>query len=348
VLAPLVADRSLFHAIPGLLDALPPDLRAELGPLGTAPREATIAALEAIAAAKASLPPGITLAIAPTIPHHCTGRFLSQCLDIADRHALPIHMHIAESRLQAVVARQLWGVSPIGYLDRLGILRPGFTAAHAVWLDAGDLDILAARGCAVAHIPASNLRLGSGIAHIRPMLDRGITVGLATDGANSSDALSMLQAMRLASYGARAFAGPRDAWLTAAETVRLATAGGADLLGLPQGGRIEPGAPADLAFFDLGHIDFIPLTDPFNQLVTCADGASVTDVMVAGRLVVRDRRITTVDTSPLRDRVAAVLARLGPATAAARALAERLEPHVVAFAARAGALPIDRFIQAAS
>jgi cytosine/adenosine deaminase-related metal-dependent hydrolase len=346
VLAPMIADMSLFHAIPGLLAALPPDLREAVSRFGLGGGDETIAAVEGIAAGRDKLPEGISVAIAPTIPHHCSERFLRQCLDIADRHDLRIHMHVAESRLQVVAAHKLYGSSPVQYLDRMGALRPGFVAAHAIWLDDADLDLLAKAGAGVAHVPASNLRLGSGVAQLRPMLDRGITVGLATDGANSSDALNMLLATRLASYLSRAFQVSRDRWLTAPETVRLATAGGADLLGLPHGGRIEPGALADFAFLDLGHIDFVPLTDPINQIVTCADSACIADVMVNGRFVVLDRRIVTTNTFDLRERVRAAIERLQINIADAKALATRLEPHVVAFAESlfGEPLPVDRLL----
>lgn len=340
VLAPMVADKTLFTAIPGLLGTLPDDLRETIGGFALGSGDETIAAIEAIVARRDQLPPGIELAIAPTIPHHCSERFLRQCVDLAERHGLPIHMHIAESRLQATVAHELWGVSAVRRLDDLGVLRPGFIAAHAVWLDNADLDLLAARQGAVAHIPASNFRLGSGIAPVRPMLDRGIRVGLATDGANSSDALSMLQAIRLASYASRAFDGPRESWLGAAETLRLATAGGAGLLGHQFGGRMTIGADADLAFFNLGHIDFMPLVDPLNQVVTAADSASVSDVMVDGRFVVIDRRSTTIDPASIRGRVAEAVARLSTDLAGARALAGRIEPHAVAFARAAQSRPL--------
>jgi 5-methylthioadenosine/S-adenosylhomocysteine deaminase len=340
VLAPMVADRSLFQSIPGLADALPPDLRQSVGQFELASGERTIAAIETIVESRADMPDGVTLAIAPTIPHHCSERFLRGCMDIADRHALPIHMHIAESRLQAVVARQLYGRSAIRYLADLGMLRPRFTAAHGVWIDTDDLDLLAEHGCSIAHIPASNFRLGSGVAHVRPMLERGINVGLATDGANSSDSLSMLRAMRLASFGARTFAGSRDHWLRAPDVIRLATHGGAKLLGLDLCGRIAPGAHADLTMLDLGHVDFIPDTDPVNQLVTCADSAAVTDVMVAGEFKVLDRKLLSVDTAELRRRVKDAVARLSATTREARALAARLEPHVVSFAQSMATQPL--------
>jgi 5-methylthioadenosine/S-adenosylhomocysteine deaminase len=332
VLAPMVADQTLFQSIPGLAAALPQPLRETVGRFDLASGEQTIAAVESIAAARSEMPEAVSIAIAPTIPHHCSERFLRDCLDIADRHGLPIHTHIAESRLQAVLAKKIYRRSAIRYLADLGMLRPRFTAAHGVWLDDDDLDLLAQHHCSVAHIPASNFRLGSGIAHVRPMLERGINVGLATDGANSSDSLSMLRAMRLASFGARIFTGPRDGWLHATEIVRLATRGGAKILGLESCGLINQGACADLVLFDLGHIDFIPDTDPVNQLVTCADSASVTDVMVGGVFKVRDRKVVSVDLTDLRGRVRDSVARLSATTGEARALAGQLERHVVAFA----------------
>ena len=346
VLAPMVADLNLFQAIPGLLDALPDDLRETVGRFALGGGAETIAAVDAIFAARDQLPPGISLAIAPTIPHHCSEEFLMQCVALSERYGLPIHVHIAESRLQATTARKLWGVSPVRRLADLGVLRRGFIAAHAVWLDGNDLDILAAHDCAIAHIPASNFRLGSGVAHVRPMLDRGIPVGLATDGANSSDALSMIQAVRLASYASQIFDAPRENWLASAETLRLATSGSADLLGLPNGGRMAVGASADLTLFDLSHIDFMPLINPLNQIVTAADSAAITDVFAGGRHVVADRRLTTVSPASLRVRVAEAVDRLAVSLADARALAARLEPHVVAFAdaSRGEPLPVARYL----
>lgn len=340
VLAPMVADRTLFGAIPGLADALPDDLRATVGRFALADGAATIEAVEAIIAERPNLPGGIAIALAPTIPHHCSDAFLRRHVELALRHGLKLHMHVAESRLQAVAARQLWGKSPVAHLAERGMLGPHFIAAHAVWLDGADLDLLAEHGCRVAHVPASNLRLGAGAAHIRPMLDRGIGVGLATDGANSSDALSMPQALRLASSVSRLFDEPRARWLSAVETLGLATEGGADLLGLDRGGRIEAGAAADVVFFDLGHVDFLPLNDPLNQVVTAADSGAIADVMVDGRFIVRDRRPTTIDAAALAARVAEARERLAADLGEARALAARIEPHVVAFAERARSVPL--------
>lgn len=346
VLAPMIADRSLFQAIPGLPNALPDQLREQVAAASLAPAADIIAAVTDIAVNKHKLPAGISLAIAPTIPHHCSDGFMRDCADLADRFGLPIHMHIAESRLQAIVARQVYRKSALAHLADLGLLRPGFVSAHSVWLDEQDLDLLATHQCRVAHIPASNYRLGSGIAHIQPMLDRGIAVGLATDGANSSDALNMFEAMRLASFSSRVFGDPCERWLSAREVLCAATVSGAAVLGLQRCGRIAEGFAADLTFLDLGNVNFIPLNDPFNQIVSAEDSSSVSDVMVGGRFVLKEKRMVSVDTRKLRNDVAAALEHLEPRIAQTRALAKQLEPLVVAFAdAQADSpLPVSRYV----
>ena len=136
-------------------------------------------------------------------------------------------------------------------------------------------------------------------------------------------------------------------WLHASEIIRLATLGGAKILGLESCGQMKQGACADLVLFDLGHVDFIPDTDPINQLVTCADSASVTDVMVGGLFKVRNRKVISVDLTGLRGRVRDRVARLSAATDQARALAYQLEPHVVAFAQSMSDEPlaIERYIR---
>lgn len=327
VLAPMVADRSFVESIPGLMQALPADLQAELtGPPPQA--EDMLARLKALLAEP--LPEGISCAVAPTIPHQCSDRLITGCAELAAGHDIPLHMHIAESRLQAEVARQVYGVSPIAHLDDLGVLGPSFVAAHAIWLDGDDLDRLARAGAAVAHIPASNFRLGTGIAPLGQMLDREMRVGLATDGANSSDALNMFEAMRLASDASRVWGTPRADWLSCAEAFQLGTEGGADVLGLTNAGRIAAGEDADLVLLDLGSVNFLPLTDPVAQLVTAENGTSVTDVIAAGRVVMREGRLTTIDMADLRERIEDKLPAWHAATAEARALSARMEPLIVA------------------
>jgi cytosine/adenosine deaminase-related metal-dependent hydrolase len=331
VIAPMVADRTLFQAVPGLLESLPDPLRAEAARFALAPAETTLAALREAFAITPDLPPGISLALAPTIPHHCSPAFLAGCRALAEAFDLPLHMHVAESRLQAVVARRLWGHGPVVEMDRHGLLGPRFTLAHGVWLEEAELDLLAERGAGLVHMPASNLRLGAGVAPLSAMLARRIRVGLGTDGCNSADSLDVLEMARLAAGLSRIRDLPRADWIGAAEALRMATEGGAALLGL-QAGRIAPGMSADLALLDLDHRGCTPLNDPLVQAVTCNLTGAVREVFVAGRQVVAEGRCTAPAVQHLGAQAAPVLTALRGRLAPVRALAEALEPHVVAFA----------------
>ena len=168
VLAPMIADKTLFQAIPGLLEALPRNCATPCSDLSSPAVTRPLRPSRSIVAARGDMPEGIKLAIAPTIPHHCSERFLRDCVDIADRHELPIHMHIAESRLQAIAAHKLYGRSPVRYLGGFGVLRPGFIAAHGVWLDDDDLDLLAGTTAPSRTFPPAT----SGLAPVSHMSGR--------------------------------------------------------------------------------------------------------------------------------------------------------------------------------
>ncbi len=346
IVAPMIADRSLFEAYPDIVDPLPPALGERVRSFALVPMDETIATLRELIAGT-RLPPGVRLGIAPTIPLHCSERFLAACRDLAAEYDLPLHTHLAESRLQATTGASRYGSSLTAYVAACGLLGSNVTVAHAVWLDDGDLDLLAESGTTVAHVPASNFRLGSGLARVRPMLERGIDVALATDGANSSDALDIFLAMRLASFTSRAQAGSSDSWLSSLDVLRAATLGGAAALGLRSRiGRPAAGYDADLIFLDLAHPAFVPLNDPLNQIVNCDAASAMRDVMIGGRFVKRDGRVPAW-TPELRARIAASRNRLGAAAAPARELAGTLEPFVARYVAEHAndPLPLERYIR---
>jgi len=344
VLAPMVADIGFIDSVPGLRAALPEALSQQVL---RAPEAATILkALEDILTL--SLPAGISLGLAPTIPHQCSPALLKGCHAMAREAGLPLHMHIAESRLQREIALSQFGCSPIAYLDSLGLIGPDFIAAHAVWLDAEDMARLSHHGAAIAHIPASNLRLGCGFADLALMRANGLRIGLATDGCNSSDALNLFEAMRLASAGTRLRGAAHSAWLSADEALALGTKGGGDLLYRGQGfGEIAVGAPADLITLDLGSFTFLPLNAPVNQIITAENGASVRDVFVGGEAVLREGKLTRVNLAELCAKLPALMERLRARTAPAFALSQQLIPHVLGFTETRNQppLPIERFIQ---
>ncbi|MGE0260976.1 MAG: amidohydrolase family protein, partial [Alphaproteobacteria bacterium] len=200
VIAPMVADRTFYEAIPGLADALPPVLRERVGAMRLPPGEATVAAIRDALHHWPFDRDRICPAVAPTIPHHCSDAFILGCAALARDFDVGLHSHVAESKVQAVTGIKVYGRSQTAHLDRLGVLGPRFTVAHGVWLDHEDMARLGDHGASVAHNPGSNMRLGSGLADIRAMLDRGVTVGIGTDGAVCSDNQNVYEAMRLASF----------------------------------------------------------------------------------------------------------------------------------------------------
>src|SRR6266436_8029098 len=329
VVAPMVADRSFYEAIPGLRDALPPPLQERVAELRLPPAEATLAAIRGALQGWARDRDRVRPAVAPTIPHHCSDAFISGCAALARDFDVGLHSHVAESKVQAVTGIRVYGRTQTAHLEALGVLGPHFTVAHGVWLDEDDMVLLGDRGASVAHNPGSNMRLGSGLADTRAMLERRVNLGIGTDGANCADNQNMYEAMRLASFVSKVQGPDWRRWLTTREAALAATEGGARALGFAgKIGRIAPGWKADIVMLDLDHPNWLPLNDPVNQLVHCEDGTAVANVMIGGRLVVDNRRVTTVDLARLRDRVAAARDRLAAANVDTSRLYQALVPIV--------------------
>jgi 5-methylthioadenosine/S-adenosylhomocysteine deaminase len=230
----------------------------------------------------------------------------------AREHDLLLHLHVAETAGEGADLLARHGLSVPALLAAHDVLGGRVLAAHCVHMDAGDLDLWGQYGVAVAHCPASNAKLASGVAPLRAMLDRGIRVGLGTDGPASNDALDLLSDVRLAAQLAR-LAGASATALTAAEAFWLATGAAADAIGRRDLGQLEPGRRADLVHVDTRDLVFEPVVDPtdvLSHLVWSGGGRYVRDVWVGGRAVVRNGSSLTVDVVALRAEVAARAARL--------------------------------------
>jgi 5-methylthioadenosine/S-adenosylhomocysteine deaminase len=332
VIAPMLADKTLYQAYPGLIEAMPEALRADVRAFTLGPYEATADAVEKIYADWPFDRDRIRPAIAPTIPLHCSDAFLIRCRDLARAYDLPLQTHLAESKAQAVLGLRKYGKTLTAHLDALGLLGPHFSAAHAIWLDGDDFGRLADHGASIVHAPFSNMRLGSGLAQLRGMLERGVNVGVATDAANSSDHLNMFEATRLAALISRVQTSDFDAWLGADDVLRMATTGSARAMALDGTiGAIAPGRKADIVFLDLGHINYVPCHDLVTQIVFTENGAAVDSVMIGGRLVLDHGRLTTIDEKKLRRDATAAAERLYAANTRTRAFAKQLQPFVGAF-----------------
>ena len=331
VIAPMVADRTLYQALPGLLEAFPDGARERYAALVAAPAEQS---LETCRAAFRTWPfdrSRIRPAIAPTIPLHCSDAFLRGCGALADEFDLPLQTHLAETQTQAIVGARTYGRSLTAHLDALGLITPRLSAAHAIWIDDDDIARLADGGARVAHNPMSNLRLGSGVAPVRNMLARGLAVGIGTDASNTSDGQNMFEATRLAAYLSRIDGPDVFSWLSAPEALTLATQGSAALLGFEKIGRIAPGYEADIVFLGLDAPHLVPFRSPVLQTVFGESGSSIRRVMIAGRTVFRDGRLLTLDESALRRQAEAAADRLDRANAPSAAAADAVASLVGTF-----------------
>jgi 5-methylthioadenosine/S-adenosylhomocysteine deaminase len=330
VLAPMMADCSFWQAIPGLIEAMPSALRERVEAIRLNPHEASLAMCRDLIETWSWDRDQIRPALAPTIPHHCTDAFLAGCRDLAAEHAVGMHMHVAESKVQAIVGIARYGTTLVGHLQKLGLLAPGFTAAHAIWLDDDDIRRLANCGAAVAHNPGSNLKLGAGLAATRRMRDLGVPVGVGTDGCSCSDNLNMFEAMRLAAFGSRVQGPDPRGWLSAAEAFEAATVGGARALGLGDHiGQLAPGYKADVVFLDLTNVNYVPLNEPLHHVVFCEDATGVDRVMIGGGMVVEGGKVLGIDMRKLAADAGVAAAHLAEVNAGARSLVQALEPVVL-------------------
>jgi guanine deaminase len=340
VVAPMVADRTLYQAYPELLAGLP---AAIAGPLAAVRAPDGPGSLDVVHRATRDWPfdsSFIRLGLGPTIPLHATDPFLKACAELSEACGLPMQTHLAESRTQATFGAQRYGRSLVAHLAGLGFLSERLSVAHAIWIDEADIRQLADAGVTAIHNPLSNLRLGSGVAPVRRMLEAGLTVGLGTDGPNTSDTQNLFEAMRLAAGLSRIVGDDESRWIRGAEALHMATEGSARSLGPGfKLGRIEAGYAADLVLVDLGRATYVPLRDPLRQLVHGEDGTGVDRVLVGGRTVVDRGRILTVDKARLRQEAQQAAERLDALNAEGANLARALRPWVGGFCCSAASRP---------
>jgi 5-methylthioadenosine/S-adenosylhomocysteine deaminase len=222
----------------------------------------------------------------------------------AKRRDALLQIHLSETESECTVVLERYGMSAPALLADVGALDGRVVAAHAVWLDEDDLALLSGHGVGVAHCPGSNGKLGAGVAPLRLLLERGVRVGLGTDGPASNDDLHLWDEMRLAALFARANAGDPGA-VTTATALRLATRGGGEALGLPVG-ALEAGRPADVIRLRTDDPRFTPSVSDaelLGHLVWAGAGYLVTDVWVGGSSVVEAGRCTQVDEDRARAEV---------------------------------------------
>ncbi|MEO8442230.1 MAG: TRZ/ATZ family hydrolase [Betaproteobacteria bacterium] len=255
--------------------------------------------------------PLLSFCLAPHAPYTVSDQSLRQVATFAGELDLPVHIHVHETTAEIEQSLKTCGMRPLRRLAGLGLLGPGLIAVHAIHLDEQEIALLAQQGCHVAHCPSSNLKLASGIAPVRALLEAGINVGLGTDGAASNNRLDLFAEIRLAALLAKGATGDPTA-VSAWQVLEMATLGAARALGLDgQIGSLAPGKCADIAAVRLDEIETTPCYDPHSHLVYASGREHVSHVWVNGRLVLDDRRLTTLDMPEIIARAAYWHDRIG-------------------------------------
>jgi len=241
--------------------------------------------------------PLVSFCLAPHAPYSIGDRSLAKVATYAAQLDLPVHMHIHETDDEIRQSVAQYGLRPLDRLHALGLLGPQFIGVHAVHLNEAEIDLMARHGCHVAHCPSSNLKLASGLAPVAAMLERGLNVGLGTDGAASNNRLDAWEEMRLAALLAKGVSG-RPEVLPAHQALHMATLGSARALGLDARiGSLQAGKQADVVAVSLEDATMQPCYDIVSQMVYSAGRAQVDHVWVGGRQVVRSGACTTLDES---------------------------------------------------
>lgn len=234
--------------------------------------------------------------IAPSGPQRCTDDLFVAANELSATHDTTFHVHVLETKMQAVTGQEFYGQTLVEYLDSLGVLSDRATLAHGIWFTDSDIARLGEVGASVAHNPISNLKLGSGIARWRDLLTAGVNLGLGSDGLASNDSGRMFDVVKSAALLHKVTHPDHRSWPTADEVLWAATRGGARSARLTDVvGAIEPGRKADFALLDLRSINFTPVNDVPAHLVYVENGASITEVWVNGTPVVRDGRCLLID-----------------------------------------------------
>ena len=238
------------------------------------------------------------LTLAPCSPFSVTDELLIESAKLARTRGVRLHTHLAETQDENDFCQKTVGARPLAYMEKCGWLGPDVWYAHGVWLNEEELKLMAKTGTGIAHCPTSNLRLGSGIAPIPKALELGVPVGLAVDGSASNDASDMIRELQMCTMVHRVGTGVEA--MPARRALRVATRGGAKVLGRDDIGQLAPGMAADIVLFGLDDLGLAgAMHDPLAALAFTTGIRRAQTVLVNGKLVVREGRLQNVDTAEL-------------------------------------------------
>lgn len=245
--------------------------------------------------------PRVSVCLSPHGTTTCSREYMELAYQKDMEHGVPFTLHVAEMDYEMSHLRETYGCGAVEYLDRIGVLGERTLAAHAIQVSGGEIGLMKERGASVAHCIGSNTKAAKGVAPVKQMLEAGVAVGLGSDGPASGNTMDLFTQMRFCANFHKNHLKDRSAF-PARDIVALATAGGARALGLSRIiGSLEPGKEADLVIVETDSVNMFPVYDPYAALVYSAQAANVNTVYVAGRCLVRDKKLTETDPAGVRE-----------------------------------------------
>jgi 5-methylthioadenosine/S-adenosylhomocysteine deaminase len=317
--APMVSDKAYYQTLPVREGDLPENVLEAMRKRATTSLTAAVELCEALInrwhGTEGDL---ISIHPGPSGPQRCSDALLIALHELAERDDVHLHTHLLESKIQLITALDFYKRSMVEHLEMLGILSSRWAMAHAVWLTNSDIEILRSHDISIIHNPESNLTLGNGICPLNIFRKAGVNIALGTDGSNCGGNQNLFRAMALAAMLSKVTSPDYVQWPEAGEVLTMATAGGANALGLGNiTGALEPGKKADLVLIDSESPHLTPRIDLANQLVYSESGQSVDTVVIQGRVVMEGKEIKSFDEQEILrrvvDRFPALKARLQPA-----------------------------------
>ncbi len=247
--------------------------------------------------------PLIIPAVEPHSTYLCAPELLKRAAELAREHKIPLVIHVAETLGEKAQIKERYDKTPVQFLNDTGVLSPGLVACHSVHLSEDDMELYREHGVKVAHCPESNMKLASGVAPVPGLLERGICVGLGTDGCASNNDLDMFLEMDKAAKIHKVFSMDPEV-VDAETTVKMATIDGAGTLGISHvTGSLEPGKLADIIVIDTDKPHLVPMYNPYSHLVYSVNGNDVAATIINGRVVMENGHIFTMDIARVMDDV---------------------------------------------
>lgn len=318
-----------YEKFPFLYDLLPDDIRREMEEAPVMSTEELLSLYDYFISTWHDTHEGrVKTGVSISCPQRVKVDYFGELSAISREKNLPFNMHILETKLQRVLGEEKYGKSLVKYVHDLGFLNEQVMVIHAIWVDDEDISLVSEAGCTVAHNPGCNLRLGSGIMPYRRLTNAGIPICLGSDEAIAEDTANMWSIGKLAATIHNLEDPDYRNWPGAKEILWNLTQGGARAMrNAGKVGCLSPGYEADLILIDLNTLNFTPLNDIYRQLVYCEDGSSVRMTMVAGRVVVENGKVLTVNEESIKQEARELMKEYSLKLNQAGQAAERLLPY---------------------